>query len=82
MTFQLLAGRSVALLASASTTITLLMATQVPPPHVDHAKRSVRAATRIASSDDEKPCLFPQRGMADAYPCLPKPPRPAPKARS
>ena len=83
MTIQLLAGRSVALLASASTTIALLMATLVPPAHLDDAKLPVAgAAIRLALLDDEESCRFPQGGMADTFPCLPKPRRPAPPARS
>lgn len=82
MTIQTLAGRSLTLLASVSTTIALLMATQVPLAHVDHAKSSVAAVTRLALPDDEKPCRFPQGGMADTFPCLPKPPRPAPQVLS
>ena len=82
MTIHSLAGRCVALLASASTTITLLMATQVPPALVDATKPSVAGATRFALPDDEKPCRFPQGGVADTYPCLPKPPRPSPQALS
>ena len=82
MTIQLLAGRSVALLASASTTIALLMATLVSPAHLDDAKLSVAGAIRLALLDDEEACRFPQGGMADIFPCLPKPRRPAPPARS
>ena len=82
MTFQLLAGRSVALLASVSTTITLLMVTQVPPAHVVHSKPSVERATRLALPDDEKPCRYPRGKMAAPFPCLPKPPRPSPQALS
>ena len=82
MTIQLLAVRSVALLASASTTIALLMATLVPPAHLDDAKLPVAGATRLALLDDEESCRFPQGGMADTFPCLPKPHRPAPPARS
>ncbi|MEZ5679946.1 MAG: hypothetical protein R3E14_01470 [Erythrobacter sp.] len=82
MTIHSLAGRCVALLASASTTITLLMATQVPPALVDATKPSVAGATRFALPDDEKPCRSPHRGMANTFPCLPTPLRPAPPARS
>ena len=79
MSYQMLACRSVALLASASTTITLLMAIQVPPAHLVDAKPSVEPATRLALPDDEKPCRYPQGELAAPFPCLPKPPRPAPQ---
>lgn len=80
MTIQSLAGRSIALLASALTTITLLMVTEVPPAQADLAAPSVAEAARLALPDDEKPCRFPQGEMGGTFPCLPKPPRPAPPA--
>ena len=80
MTMQSLAGRSIALFASALTTITLLMATQVPAGQTDLAIVSDAGAAQLALPDDQEPCRFPRKTMGESFPCLPKPPRPATEA--
>ena len=77
MSIQSLAGRSVALCASAMITIALLAIAHPPVARAAFVPTTVDDTPQIALPDEQKPCRFPQIAERKPWPCLPKPPRPA-----
>ena len=81
MTKPILNYRCAALLASTLTTLTLLTAI-LGPGEQAREPRIIAVSLKFALADGEQPCRFPQAGKSEAWPCLPKPPRPAPRAQA